>query len=620
MPDSHSLESLLQRNRLIEGWVRLVARRPPCTACSREGRLEPAVVEGEGAAGASLACARHASLDGPPDLGPGAGQVLLETGSPQRLDVPEGARPAGYARLIVDFQLSVLPPHRLTYVGGTSVRRELHREDGRIRFVLPPQLDPGPGLIRQLEFALKHDGVNLEVLAAFFRRVDDEAFEKELVEALTKKPYGKQLRRLWFLYEWLAERELPLPDLKKGNYLPLLDPKDYVVTEGRRSRRHRIAENLLGTRSFSPMVRCTPSLANFSGRSLAEKVRRLVEAFDPDALKRATQYLYTKETLSSFGIEGERPSARRVERFVAMLQEVPRLEALTQHALVRLQQETVDPRFADEGYREDQVYVATNLGLTRQRIEYIAPKAEDLASMMAGLLHCQDRLSRARVDPVIEAAVVSFAFVFIHPFSDGNGRLHRLLIHYVLSRRGFTPQDLIFPVSAVMEAKRAEYDACLESFSQPLMQLLDYEEDEDGVVEVQGDSAPYYRYFDATRMAEDLYRWVIETVETELPRELEFIAHYRQAREEMSEVVDLPDREVNLFIRLCRQNGGRLSQTKRASQFAFLTDAEVEALEQIVRTHLLPSKLSQSALPPALDTPEGMRPPRHTAHDRKPRQ
>lgn len=227
-------------------------------------------------------------------------------------------------------------------------------------------------------------------------------------------------------------------------------------------------------------------------------------------------------------------------------------------------------------------------------------------------------MARARMDPVIEAAVVSFGFVFIHPFSDGNGRLHRLLIHYVLSRRGFTPQDLIFPVSAVMEAKRAEYDACLESFSQPLMQLLDDEEDEDGVVEVQGDSAPYYRYFDATRMAEDLYRWVIETVETELPQELEFIAHYRQAREEMSELVDLPDREVNLFIRLCRQNGGRLSQTKRASQFSFLTDAEVGALEQIVRTHLLPSKVSQPVAPSDVE-PAEPRPPRHTAHDRTPR-
>jgi len=41
-------------------------------------------------------------------------------------------------------------------------------------------------------------------------------------------------------------------------------------------------------------------------------------------------------------------------------------------------------------------------------------------------------------------------FVLIHPFEDGNGRIHRFLIHHVLARRGFTPQGLLFPVSAVM--------------------------------------------------------------------------------------------------------------------------------------------------------------------------
>ena len=618
MQQVHSLEALLERERLVDGWVRLVSRRPACPHCSQAGRLEPAVVEFPEDGALASYCARHFNEREAPPLGPGGAQVLLETGSPLNLEVPEGSNPVGYARLICDFQLSVLPPHRLTFVGGTGVRRELRGEDGRLCFVLPPQAAPAQSLVRQLEFALKHDGMNLEVLSAFFRRVDDVAFERELVEALTVKPYGKQLRRLWFLYEWLTERTLPLPDLKKGNYVPLLNPVDYYVAEPRRSRRHRIEDNLLGDRSFSPVVRRSPTLEAFGARSLAAEVQRLVEDFDPDALRRATHYLYTKETRSSFGIEGEKPSARRVERFVRMLQEVPKLQSLTKQVLVRLQQETVDPRFANQGYRDDQVYVATSLGLTRQRIEYIAPKPKDLPDMMTGFLHCQERLARSQLDPIVEAAVISFGFVFIHPFSDGNGRLHRLLIHYALSRRGFTPQDLIFPVSAVMEAKRSEYDACLESFSQPLMQLLEYEEDADGVVEVQGDSASYYRFLDATRMAEDLYRWVIETVETELPQELEFIAHYRQAREAMSEVVDLPDRELNLFIRLCRQNGGRLSQTKRASQFSRLTDEEIRQLEEVVRTHLMPSKTGGGTASADSISAE-TRPPRHTAHDKTPR-
>jgi Fic family protein len=37
------------------------------------------------------------------------------------------------------------------------------------------------------------------------------------------------------------------------------------------------------------------------------------------------------------------------------------------------------------------------------------------------------------------------AFVYIHPFDDGNGRLHRYLIHHVLSRTRFTPAGLVLP-------------------------------------------------------------------------------------------------------------------------------------------------------------------------------
>ena len=44
----------------------------------------------------------------------------------------------------------------------------------------------------------------------------------------------------------------------------------------------------------------------------------------------------------------------------------------------------------------------------------------------------------------------------------------------------------------------------------------------------------------------------------------------------------MPDRRASLFVRLCLQNGGRLSAGKRAS-FAELTDAEVAAMEAAVQ-------------------------------------
>ena len=45
----------------------------------------------------------------------------------------------------------------------------------------------------------------------------------------------------------------------------------------------------------------------------------------------------------------------------------------------------------------------------------------------------------------------------------------------------------------------------------------------------------------------------------------------------------MPDRRIDLFIRFCLQNNGRLSAQKRASHFDFLSDEEVALLEQAVQ-------------------------------------
>jgi len=552
-------------------------------------------------------------------LGTGYGQVLIPTGSGCPIEIPDNSGPIGYALLISDYHLAVLPPLRLSFLSATNVRREILSET-QARIVYPPSYDPGPELTAQIEFALKHEGVNLEVLAAFFRRVDLKAFETELSAALHERPLGQNLRRLWFVYEWLTDRVLPVPDLTKGNYVPLVDPKVFYTSTPRRMRRQRINENLLGNRDFSPMVRRTGKLAAFEQKNIKARVERIVEQYEPDTIRRAVSYLYTKETRSSFGIEGERPSPDKVERFVGLLQRLPKLSTMSKEELIRLQNETVDQRFVNKDYRKDQVYVATP-SRTRQRIEYIAPKPGDVPSLMDGVLGCLARLDASEIDSVVEAAAVSFGFVFVHPFSDGNGRLHRLLIHYILSKRKFTPSGLIFPVSAVMQSKRVEYDECLESFSRPLMRLLDYTESEDGVVTVQGDSIPLYRYFDATRMAEELYRWVEETVDNEFQQELEFIVRFREARDAMSKVVDLPDREANLFVKLCLQRQGPLSKNKREAHFSMLTDAEVHALEEVVRTHLLSSQDGSPQVWRAEEevSPGGVRPPKHTWGGRKTR-
>lgn len=317
--------------------------------------------------------------------------------------------------------------------------------------------------------------------------------------------------------------------------------------------------------------------------------------YDDDALRRAVDYLYTRETRSSFDIEREKPSQKRAARFVSLLREVPERSTLDEAALVQMQNIIVEERFAERGYRTEQNYVGETVGVgVRQRVHFIAPPPKMVPRLMRGLLAALERMLASAPNPIVHAAAISFGFVFIHPFEDGNGRLHRLLIHYVLSRQSFTPKGLIFPISAVMLQKRPEYEACLESFSRPLMNLLDYTLDDKGRVSVKGRTSAFYRYVDFTRMAEDLSRWIEETLRTEFRDELDFILRYRDARVQLDALVEMPDKARNRFILFCLDNRGHLSPRKRAKYFHFLSDHEVRALERVVQEHLLPGPKSRS--------------------------
>ena len=141
----------------------------------------------------------------------------------------------------------------------------------------------------------------------------------------------------------------------------------------------------------------------------------------------------------------------------------------------------------------------------------------------------------------------------------------------------------MFPVSAVMLKNLADYDASLEAFSRPLLQLIDYQLDDMGKMTVENDTACWYKYMDMTSQAEALYLFIRKTIEEELVEELSFLANYDNTKKAIQEIIDMPDRLIDLFIQLCLQNNGTLSAKKREAHFNFLTTEELAAMEQAVK-------------------------------------
>jgi hypothetical protein len=182
----------------------------------------------------------------------------------------------------------------------------------------------------------------------------------------------------------------------------------------------------------------------------------------------------------------------------------------------------------------------------------------------------------------LQAAATAFGFVYVHPFADGNGRLHRCLIHHVLADRRFAPPGIHFPVSAVMLDWIEEYQKVLRTHSSALMEFITWLPTATGNIRVENDTADLYRYFDCTEVAEFLYRCVRRAVEHDLPREIEYLVRRDEALRKLMDTVELPDRLADLFLIYVRQNGGTLPQ-RRKKEFEKLTEDELEQLEMIVR-------------------------------------
>lgn len=489
-------------------------------------------------------------------------------------------RLVGYAALIKRYDLDVIPNWHKSLVTASGIH-QIDTSGGVIEEVYPPKYWPGDTLSDHLEFALKYDGTNLAILACLFKKIA----EKNLVEYVRLKSTGKYARRLWFLYEFLTERKLPLEDLKQGNYIDLLAPDEYyTVTTARQVRRQRVNDNLLGNNCFCPLVRRTDTLRNFEMADLPKRCRQVLSRYSPELLKRALGYLYTKETKSSFEIEHIKPTSTRTERFVAMLQMAEQEDFCQKTQLIEVQNRIVDARFRDSDYRSSQNYVGETVAWQKEKIHFVCPKPEDLSDLMDGLITAHERMNTRGVPAVIHAATVSYGFVFLHPFEDGNGRIHRFLIHNILARRGFTPEGVMFPISAFMLKNLTDYDASLEAFSHQLMPLVEYSLDENGHMTVHNNTAIWYRYIDMTPQTEALFHFIDQTIDTELASELAFLANYDKTKKAIQEIVDMPDQQIDLFIRFCLQNNGRLSAPKRASHFNFLTEEEIASLEHAVQS------------------------------------
>ncbi len=486
--------------------------------------------------------------------------------------LPEpNAKIIGYAFLVEQYELSVPLPLTLSAIGEKHTKYELNNWQ-----VFTPRHAPDDTLYGHLVFALRYEGVDLAVLNSLFSKLK----KSDLENAIKQEPNGAYARRIWFLYEYLLEAKLSLPDLTQGNFVDLIDGKMQYPGPARNSKRHRIRNNLPGVKNFCPLIRRTAKLDELIDQNLSQEALESVGAIHPDVLMRAASFLLLEDSKASYAIEGESPPHNRAERWGQIIGQAGKTP-LSKTELKRLQIEViVDNRFIRMGYRDEGGFIGKHERSTNIPIpSHISAKHQDLDILMEGLIETASLLKNSDFPQVLAATLIAFGFVFIHPFQDGNGRLNRYLLHHVLIEAGFTPKGLVFPVSSVILKRLTDYLTALEAYSKPRLSFVEWRATDKGNIEVLNETIDLYRFFDATPQAEFFYECVHETITKALPDEVQYLQRYDEMKAFVNNYIDMPDRYASLLINFLHQGNGRFSKRARGNEFSALSDDEVQVFE-----------------------------------------
>ena len=476
-------------------------------------------------------------------------------------------------QLIIAHDLNVPLPAQLSLINKNSETSQ------QWRYFLPSH-EPKNTLFGHLKFALKYEGLNLIILKRLFQSVGSKRIEAKVSD----NPEDPFLRKIWFLYEWLLGEQLNLPNCNKCRYVKVVDPKLQFASKSKKSTRHCVKNNLPGTVNFCPLIFRTKRLDAYVKQDINQLIHESLVSFPKRYVDLAINALLLKDAKSSFLIEDETPSDIRIIRW-SKLVAASGSDPISLKLLEKLQREVLENRRGIHfGLRKTWGFVGSRDPADRMPIPvHISAKFEDLTDLMAGLIEYDKKFVQS-INPVLAAAGFSFGFVNIHPFEDGNGRIHRYLIHHVLARGGYTKDGMNFPISDIFYQELTAYRKVLDDHSIPLLSAIEWEPTEKGNVKVLNDTCDFYRYFDATQYAEFLYSCIHKAIKSDIPQAADFQLKFEDFMTQCKNVADLADHLIHLMYRFLHQNCGKFSKRALNREFAFLTKTEVKQFEAIYQT------------------------------------
>lgn len=477
----------------------------------------------------------------------------------------------GYSKLKTQLNLSAfdpLMPARLAPVTSITATPDA--------LLIPAKVAPKDEFpLSHLLFALKHEGINLQLLSQALRKIP----AKDMLAAITESPTGAYIRIACFLWEAFNKQELKGAPTVTGVAANLFDPKKYITGPSIRNAKWRVDFNGLGSLDYCVTVERTERINSLLESNILQRANEFLSELGATASDRAMSWAYLSETKSSFEIEHETPSATKAEAFVELLKKAHLTTQLDEEYLVGLQNTAItNPLDRAINYRHQQNWLSSPLR-GAAGVTYIPPPPEIVDDLMKGLVDFANAAPK-QIDPLIAAAIVSFGFVFIHPFMDGNGRLSRFLFHHALCQSGALNNGLLLPVSIAMKRNEDLYLAALKSFSEPARkrwEVIWIDGDEYQMTFKSDDSL--YRYWNATACVEFGLEMAKQALEKDLREETEFLTKYDLIYRAIDGQYDIRGKDLNTLVLTCMEQNGKISVNRRKKFAATVPEEIFDAIE-----------------------------------------
>src|SRR5579859_2547415 len=234
-------------------------------------------------------------------------------------------------------------------------------------------------------------------------------------------------------------------------------------------------------------------------------------------------------------------------------------------------------------------------------IYHIGARASDLKTLMSGFYETLNACIRfsefdpSGLDPILQqnhrlldkvavTAILTFSFTIIHPLSDGNGRTHRLLIHYLLEKFGVVNCWLV-PVSVIIlndNLKTGAKNAVLAEVSNPIITRTRFSFEE-GQITVHNETTMFFESWDATMSVEYFYSLLKKAGRVSIDCGLYLLIWDRCVQEANKRKTPLPPSKLKAFIARYLDTGNVSKHTFRQLEKVGVGRDLVSALEDICK-------------------------------------